>query len=155
MENLETFAEALKDFRSAFTNAQQPAREYKKQSDYVYKPTQARFKAVVYRKDGNTRYYYSYDNKTYNKERFSDEYESLMKLLRLIHKFKGEYKNAIIYANVEPDKPTTANYNYQVAFFDYFGNSKTNSAIIFKTVGKNSLLNIEHLKLYGKQIINK
>ena len=67
MEKMEIFADALKDFRSAFINAQSEVREYKKQSDYVYKPTQARFKAVIYRKDGNTRYYYSYDNKTYNK----------------------------------------------------------------------------------------
>ena len=155
MEKMEIFADALKDFRSAFINAQSEVREYKKQSDYVYKPTQARFKAVIYRKDGNTRYYYSYDNKTYNKNRFIDEYEGFLKLLRLINKFKGEYKNAIIYTNVEPDKPTTANYNYQVVFFDFFGNVKTNNAITFKTVGQNNLLNIEHLKLYGKQIINK
>ena len=92
MEKMEIFADALKDFRSAFINAQSEVREYKKQSDYVYKPTQARFKAVIYRKDGNTRYYYSYDNKTYNKNRFIDEYEGFLKLLRLINKFKHLFK---------------------------------------------------------------
>ena len=155
MEKLELFAEALNDFRSAFENAQKETREYKKTSDYVYKPQQARFKAVIYRKDGEARYYYSYDNKTYNKERLVDEYEGLLKLLRLIHKYKGQYKNAIIYTTLEKDKPTTANYNYQVAFFDFFGNSKENNAVNFVTKGRDNLLNLDFLKQYGKQIINK
>jgi len=155
MDQKQIFEESLRDFRSVFINAQKETRKYKKTSDHVYKPQQARFKAVIYRKDGLTRYYYSYDNKTYNKERLVDEYEGLLKLLRLINKYKGEYKNAIIYTNLEADKPTTANYNYQVAFFDYFGNSKTNNAVTFMTKGKDNLLNIDHLKLYGKQIINK
>lgn len=155
MKKMEMFAEQLNDFRSVFTNAQEPTRQYEKKSNYVYKPEFARFKAVIYRKDGLTRYYYSYDNKTYNKERFIDEYEGMLKLIRLIYKYKGEYKNAIIYANLEPDKPTTANYNYQVAFFDMFGNTKTNNAVTFKTNERNNVLNLEHLKLYGKQVINK
>lgn len=152
---MEMFAEQLNDFRSVFNQAQEPARNYEKKSSHIYKPQAARFKAVIYRKDGLTRYYYSYDNKTFNKDRFSDEYEGMLKLIRLIYKYKGEYKNAIIYANLEEDKPTTANYNYQVAFFDMFGNTKTNNAVTFKTIGRNNVLNIEHLKLYGKQVINK
>ena len=155
MEQKQIFAEALNDFRSVFNSAKQEPRKYEKKSDYIYKPERARFKLVIYRKDGLTGYYYSYDNKTYNKERFNDEYEGLLKLLRLVHKNKDQYKNAIIYANVDKDKPTTANYNYQVAFFDFFGNSKTNNAVTFKTVGREIVLNIEHLSLYGKQIINK
>ena len=155
MEKMELFAEALNDFRSVFNSAKEQPREYNKKSDYVYKPERARFKLVIYRKDGTTNYYYSYDNKTYNKERINDEYEGLLKLLRLVHKNKGGYKNAIIYTNLDQDKPTSANYNYQVAFFDYFGNSKTNNAVTFKTIGRDNILNLEHLKLYGKQIINK
>lgn len=155
MKKIELFAEQINDFRAVFNSATEEPRQYEKKSNYVYKPESARFKAVIYFKNGNTRYYYSYDNKVFNKERFSDEYEGLLKLIRLIHKYKGEYKNAVIYCNLEPNKPTSANYNYQVAFFDMYGNSKTNNAVTFKTNGRNNELHLEHLKLYGKQVINK
>lgn len=155
MEQKTIFEEAFKDFRNAIVEAQKQTRTYEKKSDYIYKPTQARFKAVIYRKDGKTRYYYSYDNKTYNKERFTDEYEGMIKLMKLIFKYNGQFKNAIIYATLDEDKATTSDYNYQVAFYDIFGNSKTNNAVTFKNVGRNSVLNLQHLKLYGKQIINK
>lgn len=155
MKKLELFAEEINDFRTIFNKAAEEPRQYEKKSSHIYKPETARFKAVIYRKDGLTRYYYSYDTKVFNKERFTDEYEGLLKLLRLIHKYKGEYKNAVIYCNLEPNKPTSANYNYQVAFFNMFGTSTTNNAVTFKTEGRNNLLNLEHLKNYGKQIINR
>lgn len=155
MQKNEIFAEALNDFRQALTKAQEQPRDYTKKSSHIYKPESARFKAVIYRKDGHNRYYYSYDTKVYNKERITDEYEGLLKLLRLIHKHKGEFKNAVIYATLEENKATNSNYSYQVAYFNMFGNTYTNSAVTFKTLERNNVLDTKHLQLYGKQIINK
>lgn len=155
MKKLEMFADELNDFRALLQGAKEETRTYNKTSTNVYKPEKARFKAVIYRKDGQNRYYYSYDTKVFNKERHEDEYEGLLKLMRLIHKYKGEYKNAVIYATLEPSKATNSNYSHQIAFFNMFGNTYTNNAVTFKVVERNNILNVEHLKLYGKAIINK
>jgi hypothetical protein len=155
MKEMKDFMEELNDFRSLMQGAKEETRTYNKTSSNVYKPEKARFKAVIYRKDGQNRYYYSYDTKVFNKERHEDEYEGLLKLMRLIHKYKGEYKNAVIYATLEPSKATNSNYTHQIAFFNMFGNTYTNNAVTFKVVERNNLLNLEHLKIYGKTIINK
>jgi hypothetical protein len=155
MKKMEDFGDQLNDFRAVLQGAHEVTRSYNKTSSNVYKPEKARFKAVIYRKDGQNRYYYSYDTKVFNKERHQDEYEGLLKLIRLIHKYKGEFKNAVIYATLEPEKSTNSNYTHQVAFFNMFGNTYTNNAVTFKVNDRNNVLNIDHLKLYGKTIINK
>lgn len=155
MKKMEMFADELNDFRSLMNGAHEVTRSYNKTSTNVYKPESARFKAVIYRKDGSNRYYYSYDTKVYNKERIIDEYEGLLKLIRLIYKYKGEYKNAVIYATLDPAKPTKGDYSHQVVFFNMFGNAYENNAVTFKTIERNNVLNVEHLKLYGKAVINK
>tara|TARA_R110002020_G_scaffold335304_2_gene550469 strand:- start:1291 stop:1779 length:489 start_codon:yes stop_codon:yes gene_type:complete len=86
-----------------YQKAKRIPRDYTKQSDYKYKPEQGRFKLVVWFKDGNTRYFYSYDvlrkfkDDKGDERRVYDEYNGLMKLFRMVHKWEGKYKNAIIY----------------------------------------------------------
>lgn len=152
--DLKTIMEGL-DLREALTEAAEPVRKYEKKSDNVYKPEQARFKAVIYFKNNFIRYYYSYDNVTYNKVRHVDEFEGLKKLLRLIKKFEGTYKNAIIYATLDTDRNVKADYTHQVVFFNMFGTYTTNKAVTFKAEEKNNILNVEHLKVYGQRVINK
>ena len=96
------FNEAFADFRGVLDQAAKPTRQYNKQTDKpIYKPEHARFKLVIWFKDGNTRYYYSFDHVQYKDGVFIDEFEGLKKLIRLINKYEGTYKNAIIYANLD------------------------------------------------------
>lgn len=144
------------DFRSALLGAEKEVRTYEKKSEHVYRPEAARFKLVVYFKNGYTRYFYSYDNKVHNKERFTDEYEGFLKLLRLLNKYAGEYKNAVIYATIDPNKAANGNsYEYQVLFRNMYGKQYENSAVTFVNDGKNITLNIKHLEVYGNKKINK
>jgi len=93
--------------QDAFNEGKKHPRSYNKESNYIYKPEKARFKLCVWFKDGKTRYFYSYDStyisKNNKKIRIVDEYESLMRLYRLVHKYQGKFKNAYIYM--------TENYN--------------------------------------------
>lgn len=148
MESLQDLLnqEPLKDFRQALVDAQKVPREYQKSSDNVYKPEHARFKLVIYFKDGNTRYYYSYDNKTVDKKRIVDELEGFKKLLRLIHKYKGKFKNAYIYATLDPKKVTNSNYNCEIYKCNMYGIVKYHPYVNIVTVGVDNVLDSPRLK---------
>jgi hypothetical protein len=142
--------EGLKDFRQAITEGQQGARPYNKQSEYIYKPEKARFKLAVYFKDGNKRYFSSYDNRSSKEGNFVDEYEGFLKLIRLIYTWNGKFKNAIIYASVDPGKDVNSNYNFEVLKVDMYGNKKENTTVNFKTEGKNITFDFERARYLNK-----
>ena len=118
-----------KENLNAFSKAKRIPRDYTKQSNYQYKPEKGRFKLVVWFKDGNTRYFYSYDvlrkiqDKDGNQKPVYDEFNGLMKLYRMVHKWKGKYKNCIIYMT---GKKWTENprYDFKVFQIGYSGKQK-------------------------------
>jgi hypothetical protein len=143
----------LKDFRSAINQGKEDPREYKKQSGNIYKPTSARFKLVVWFLDGNTRYFYSYDNIHEKNNVIIDEWNSLKKLIRLLKQFEGKYKNAIIYATLDPEKSSNSDFNYEIIKRDRYGNEKTNKFVNFTTLNQNNLLDFKKMEVYGQKKI--
>ena len=123
---------------------------FRSKENTTFKPEHARFKLVIWYKDGRTRYYYSFDNKTYKNKRFSDEYEGLMKLVRLVHTKKDSYKNAYIYANLDENKAVLGNYNCQVIKWNIYGQMAQNKYANFKTVEKNVIFDFERIKYLEK-----
>lgn len=143
----------LKDFREALTESKAPLRKYDKNSDYIYKPKEARFRLVVWFKDGNRRYFHSYDNVHTEKKVHVDEWEGFKKLVRLLDSYKGKYKYAIIYATLDPARLTTSNYNYEIHKRDCFNNEKTNKIVNFCNLGENNILDFKRLEIYGNKKI--
>jgi hypothetical protein len=143
----------IADFRQIFVDAAQNTREYNKTSENVYKPDNARFKLVVWFKNGKTRYFYSYDNKQTKQGVHIDEYEGLMKLFRFVNKIKGEFKNAIIYTHLEQNKTVEQDFNFEVAKWDIYNNVKTNKIVSFLTNDKNVFVNLKNCQLYGSKKI--
>jgi hypothetical protein len=159
MNSLEQIlADQLKDLRGAIDQAQTPARNYTQQKqNKFYTPDCARFRLVVWFKDGRNCWYYSYDNCHFNKTVFSDEWNSLKKLIRLCEQsFKDQFKNAIIYVNVDPKKPTTGQYNYELIKWNINGQQKQNKAINFMKSNrvKDVLLDCEKLVTFGNKKID-
>jgi hypothetical protein len=93
----------ISDFSAIISQATEKPRTYevKAPSAVIYKPVVARYKLVIWFKDGNKRYFYSYDNKHYKDQVICDEYEGLLKLLRLVHNYQDKFKNAIIYTTLK------------------------------------------------------
>jgi hypothetical protein len=143
----------IADFRQIFVDAAQNTRQYNKTSENIYKPDNARFKLVVWFKNGKTRYFYSYDNKQTKQGVHIDEYEGLMKLFRFVNKIKGEFKNAIIYTHLEQNKTVEQDFNFEVAKWDIYNNVKTNKIVSFLTNDKNVFVNLKNCQLYGSQKI--
>jgi hypothetical protein len=141
------------DFRQAIQESKTPLRKYDKQSEHIYKPTESRFKLVVWFKDGNTRYFFSYDNIHEGKTVHIDEYEGLKKLMRCLNKFEGKFKNAIIYATLDSSRSTKSNYNYEILKRDFYNNEKTNKIVNFCNLGKNNILDYKKLEIYGNKKI--
>jgi hypothetical protein len=141
----------ISDFSAIISQATEKPRSYevKAPSAVIYKPDFARYKLVVWFKDGNKRYFYSYDNKHYKDQVICDEYESLLKLLRLVHNYQDKYKNAILYTTLDQDKKVSSNYCYEVIKYDMYGNKKTNKAINFVTKNKSVFLDLERAKNNG------
>jgi len=153
---MEQLSEILKDLGlgSVLSDSIKPTRNYEKISTNVYKPEFSRFKLVMWFKDGNTRYFYGYDNKHTSSGVHCDEYESLLKLYRMVHKFKGSYKNAIIYATINPLKATAQRgYDWEIIKWDMYENKKTNPVINFLNEGKNINLDLQKLKNLSNQKI--
>ncbi len=146
---MQAIKEIQQDWKQLFQDSAQPARQYNKTQNNVYKPEYARFKLVVWFKDGKTRYFYSYDNLHTQGAVFTDEYQSLLKLLRLADKLKDQYKNAIIYATMDQNKKTDTNYCFEVAKWDIYGNCKTNKVVNFLTNEKNTNFDLKRAELYG------
>jgi len=144
----------LNDFRSIINESEQTVRTYnRKQETPKYTPDQARFKLVVWFKDGNRRYFFSYDTAYFDKQIHIDEYSALKKLIRLVNNYKGLFKNAIIYASLDPDRKTTGNFCYQLAKWNINGEMKTNKAVRFYVDGKSNKLDIDKLRIYGNEKI--
>lgn len=139
----------LNDLRQAITDANKEPRQYNKKSDYQYKPEQSRFKLVVWFHDGNRRTYYSFDNVYYNKVAHIDEQEAIMKLIRLTGKYAGKFKNAQIYATIDPDRKKTSNYNYLVYWVKWNGEIETNEALRFKVENQNTTAILNRLEVYS------
>jgi len=140
---------ALNDLRQAITDANKEPRQYNKKSAYQYQPEQSRFKLVVWFHDGNRRTYYSFDNVYYNKVAHIDEQEAVMKLIRLTGKYSGKFKNAQIYATIDPDRKKTSNYNYLVYWAKWNGDIEANKALTFKTEKQNTLAILNRLEVYS------
>lgn len=139
----------LNDLRQAITDANKEPRQYNKKSDYQYKPEQSRFKLVVWFHDGNRRTYYSFDNVYFNKVAHIDEQEAIMKLIRLTGKYAGKFKNAQIYATIDPDRKKTSNYNYLVYWVKWNGEIETNEALRFKVENQNTTAILNRLEVYS------
>jgi hypothetical protein len=150
MQQISTqIGEALKDFRSAVEKAAQEPREYQKQSNYNYKPEQARFKLVIWFNDGNRRCYYSYDNVYFDKIPHLDEHQALIKLIRLINKHAGKFKNAQIFATIDPERKKTSNYNYLVYWAKWNGDFIKNPELVFKPKDKDCFAILNKLEMYS------
>jgi len=143
----------LKDFREAIQESQAPLRKYEKKSNNIYKPKESRFKLVVWFKDGNTRYFFSYDNVHKEKTVHIDEFEGLIKLIRLLNSYKDKYKFAIIYATLDPARNLKSNYCYEILKRDHFNNEKTNKIVNFCNLGENNILDFKRLEMYGNKKI--
>jgi hypothetical protein len=143
----------MQDFSNVLKESLAPIRNYEKKSDNIYKPDQARYKLVIWFKDGNRRYFFSYDNKHYKDTVIVDEYEGLLKLIRLTHKYKDTFKNAILYATMDQDKQTKSNYCVEVLKVDIYGNKKTNSFATFKNQNNNVHLDLVRLNQGSIKII--
>ena len=141
----------LKDIRSVVDKAQTESRTYEKTSKYIYKPDQARYKLVIWYKDGNKRVYYSYDHQYHNKEKHIDEHTILIKLLKLANKHVGKYKFAMIYATLDPDRVVKSNYSHVIVKINIMGNNEWNKAIRFDVNGKDNLLHLKHLDVYSQK----
>ena len=154
-------SDILKDFRGVVDQAAEPTRTYNKTSAHKYKPEQARYKLVVWFKDGNRRIFHSYDHQYFNKEKHLDEFNSLVKLVKLIKKYqnvpeKGNtVHNAIIYATLDPDRKISSDYCYQVFFTTIGEKDFQNSAVDFQVKGKDNVLNLDKLKLYSHKKLNR
>ena len=143
------------DARAAIDAAKQATRKYERNPQKtveVWKPQYARFKAVIYFRNNQNRYFYSYDTVNSPDGNFLDEYVGLKKLLRMILNKKGEYKNAVIYAQIDEIPNTTNNYCYQIAKFDYYGNFKENKFLNFENKNGNLKLDLARLKMGSKLI---
>lgn len=158
METINNFLlEGLKDFRAAIEQGQQAARNYETKTDFSYNPTNARFKLVVWFKNGKTRWYYSFDNVHTLNQVHVDEWSGIKKLIRLAEiKLKGQFKNAIIYANLDQNKKVNDPYNYEVIKWNYNGDLKQTKFINFSKSKdtKSIYFDCERLKTFGSQKIS-
>jgi hypothetical protein len=140
---------ALKDLRQALVESDREKRQYNKTSEYQYKPEQSRFKLVLWFHDGNRRTFYSYDNVYFNKVAHLDEWKAILKLIDLTKKYAGKFKNAQIYATIDPERKKESNYNYLVYWAKWNGDIDANSALSFKTEGKNTVAILNKLEMYS------
>jgi hypothetical protein len=140
---------AINDLRQALIESNREKRQYNKTSEYQYKPEQARFKLVVWFHDGNRRTYYSYDNVYFNKVAHVDEWKAIIKLMDLVKKYSGKFKNAQIYATIDPERKKDSNYNFMVYWAKWNGEIEINKALTFKTVEKDTVAVLNRLEMYS------
>ena len=157
METRDIFADVLNDIRQAVNKANQEPRQYNRQQtpDKFYTPEYARFKLVIYFKDGRSRWFYSYDLQKFQNSQHLDEYNSMVKLLRIVKNNAGNYKTAILYATINP-KPETcsADYSYMIAKYDFYCNCLTNPMVNFQVIGSDNKLDLLRLS-QGSKILTK
>lgn len=152
MEQISTqLGEALNDLRQVIEKSAQEPRTYNKTSSNVYKPEQARFKLVIWFHDGNRRTYYSYDNAYQGKTAHLDEYEAIIKLVRLCKKYAGKFKNAQIFATLDPERRKDSNYNYLIYWAKWDNTIEANKAATFLTKDRHTVLNLAKVEMYSPQ----
>jgi len=152
MEQITThLGQALNDLRQAVEKSAQEPRTYNKTSTNVYKPEQARFKLVIWFNDGNRRTYYSYDNQYQGKTAHLDEYEALIKLMRLCKQYAGKFKNAQIFATLDPERRKDSNYNYLIYWAKWNSEIEANKAATFITKDRHTILNLAKVEMYSPQ----
>jgi hypothetical protein len=148
--------DGLKDFRSAIDQGKQQSRQYFNKEKLNYNPTNARFKLVVWFKDGRNRWYFSFDNVHIDKQVHQDEWNGIKKLIRLAEiQYKGQFKNAIIYGNLTPNKSTTDFYDYEIIKWNWKGEMKENKFVNFikGSDQKSIIFDFDKLKTYGNKKI--
>lgn len=146
---------AIKDLRQAIIESEREKRPYNKTSSYQYKPEQSRFKLVIWFHDGNKRTFYSYDNTYHNKVAHLDEWRAVIKLIDLTKKFAGTFKNAQIFATIDPDRRKDSDYNFVVYWAKWNGEIEANSALSFKTENKNTIAVLNKLEMYTPKHFKK
>lgn len=157
METQNIFDTVLNDIRAAVNSAEKQTRQYNRitvQEKY-YSPEYARFKLVIYFKDGRCRWFYSYDLQKFQNSKHIDEYNSMVKLLRIIKNNAGNYKTAIIYATIN-EKPEVlkADYSYMIAKYDFYGNALTNDKVCFSVKDNNNKIDLYRLS-QGAKVLTK
>lgn len=114
--------DTIRNVINVMERAQEPIRPYlKKVANFeIFTPDHARYKMTVYYKGGKRASYYSLDTVTKeNGATVRDEYESLMKLVRLAEqKIKSNQfiKSIVIYCT-EGKRPETQTADYSILLF--------------------------------------
>ena len=155
MENLNVFENGLKDLRAVMDKVTTGARSYerKKEVTEFYTPDYARYKLVIYFKDGRTRWYYSYDIIKFQGGSRCDEMESMVKLLRIVKNQQGNFKTAVLYATTE-EIPVTSKgiYNVEIAKYNWYGSYLSNKYVAFIPGAQDFKLDLIKLKVGPKKI---
>jgi uroporphyrinogen-III decarboxylase len=155
MENLNIFDNGLKDLRAAMDKVAAGSRNYerKKEVNEFYTPDYARYKLVIYFKDGRTRWYYSYDIIKFQGGARCDEHESMVKLLRIVKNNQGNFKTAVLYATTEEIPETSKGiYNVEIAKYNWYGSYISNKYVAFIPGPQDFKLDLIKLKVGPKKI---
>lgn len=158
METRDIFSQVLTDIRTAVNHSNEKTRNYNRTEtpEKFYTPEYARFKLVIYYKDNRQRWFYSYDLQKFQNSAHLDEYNALVKLLRVIKNNFGEFKNAIIYATTKEKPDTaTADYSYMIAKYDFYCNMLTNEHVSFVHRGNDFKLDLYRISQGQKVLIKK
>lgn len=141
-------------FDTALREYQHETRSYNRQTvpDEYTNPPVARFKAVIYLKNNKSLWYYSYDITKNNGKSFIDEQKGLMKLCRLVNSKQGQFKTAIIYANIEPRAIPGAKYDYMIAKFRSDNTYIDRPLVGFLLKGENCILDLHNIELKPKTL---
>jgi hypothetical protein len=67
----------------------------------------------------------------------------------LTKKYAGKFKNAQIYATIDPERKKESNYNYLVYWAKWNGEIEANNALTFKTEGQNTIAILNKLEMYS------
>jgi len=141
-------------FDTALSEYQHETRPYirnKEFNEYTIPPI-ARFKAVIYLKNNKARWYYSYDLTKNNGKTYIDEQTGITKLCRLINRKQGEFKTAIIYANINVRPIPGANYDYEIAKFSSNNTYATRNDLNFILRGDNCILDLDNINQKSKKL---
>ena len=147
MEISNFFDTALREFiheTRSYNRKQEP-------NEYTTPPV-ARFKAVIYLKNNKSLWYYSYDFTKHNGKSYLDEQQGISKLCRLINRKQGEFKTAIIYANIDARPIPGTNYNYEIVKFSGNNTYKSRNDLSFIVQGENCMLDIHNIEFKTKTL---
>ena len=143
-------------FDTALAGFQHETRSYNRkiEPNEFTPPPVARFKAVIYLKNNKSLWYYSYDFTKTTEKNFIDEQKGLMKLCRLINGKQGQFKTAIIYANLDPRPIPGSKYDWQIVKFNSNNTYIERPFIHFIIRNEHCLLDLQDITLTDKTIKN-